>query len=316
MARRLNRLSGRWHAGLPAVTAEIDCGGEQHRITWRRGKLVLEDHDIVAERSLTALGAESCTCVEVLDAWREASESRPLSELLVTERTLSAEELSLRRRSREAVLADTRRSAEQMRARFANHPQLGSMMTHAERSMADRLEREQRLWMLSLIEALPAALRRTLGMSVVVNLERHWDDEEFRDGHQWQIEHVLRTLVGPLFEESARRGRRSLRPHAHFLPETWLLSPGEQPTRVAWSDRERAYAALSLPLSWFTDVWGRGIALVDGCLVTGVAERSQDCAWHRASALRWERQDERIWRAVEAPAVVMRAGADWRLSWL
>jgi len=45
----------RWFDDRPEVTAEIGCG-RQRRIAWRRGKLVLEDHDLLAERSLTALG--------------------------------------------------------------------------------------------------------------------------------------------------------------------------------------------------------------------------------------------------------------------
>src|SRR4051812_4393136 len=60
-----------WPDDPPDVTAQIGCGGQRHRITWRRGKLVVEDHDVLAERSLTALGAELPLCVQILDAWRQ-----------------------------------------------------------------------------------------------------------------------------------------------------------------------------------------------------------------------------------------------------
>ena len=47
----------RWCDDLGPAWAIVDCGGERHAIAWRRGKLVLEDHDLLAERSLLALGA-------------------------------------------------------------------------------------------------------------------------------------------------------------------------------------------------------------------------------------------------------------------
>ena len=71
MAEQLTAAKRRWYDRLAAATAEIDCGGAQHRITWRRGKLVLEDHDVLSERSLVALGSKPPRCLEVLDAWRE-----------------------------------------------------------------------------------------------------------------------------------------------------------------------------------------------------------------------------------------------------
>ena len=51
-AHRRRRLSGlmprkpRWCHPLPQATATVPCNGEQHRVSWRRGKLKLEDHDL------------------------------------------------------------------------------------------------------------------------------------------------------------------------------------------------------------------------------------------------------------------------------
>ena len=39
--------SRRWLDGLPPVTAKTRCDGRLHSITWRRGKLVLEDNDLL-----------------------------------------------------------------------------------------------------------------------------------------------------------------------------------------------------------------------------------------------------------------------------
>ncbi len=47
----------------------MDCGGEAHRVTWRRGKIVLEAHDLTAERALMVFGGEMCPCMRVLEMW-------------------------------------------------------------------------------------------------------------------------------------------------------------------------------------------------------------------------------------------------------
>ena len=61
----------RWYDALPEATATVDCGGEAHRVTWRRGKLVLEDHDLTAERTMLVFGGELCPCMRVLEMWVE-----------------------------------------------------------------------------------------------------------------------------------------------------------------------------------------------------------------------------------------------------
>lgn len=61
----------RWYDPLPEATATVDCGGETHRVTWRRGKIVLEGHDLTAERAMMAFGGEMCPCMRVLEVWIE-----------------------------------------------------------------------------------------------------------------------------------------------------------------------------------------------------------------------------------------------------
>ena len=61
----------RWYDPLPESTATVNCGGETHRITWRRGKIVLQDHDLTAEKAMMAFGGEMCPCMRVLEVWVE-----------------------------------------------------------------------------------------------------------------------------------------------------------------------------------------------------------------------------------------------------
>ncbi len=53
------------------MTATVACSGAEHRVSWRRGGLVIEDHDLVAERTMRALGAETPTCLRILTQWRQ-----------------------------------------------------------------------------------------------------------------------------------------------------------------------------------------------------------------------------------------------------
>jgi hypothetical protein len=53
------------------VTELVECNGEQHRVTWRKGKVVLEDHDLAAERMLQAFGGGTTECLRVLKRWRD-----------------------------------------------------------------------------------------------------------------------------------------------------------------------------------------------------------------------------------------------------
>jgi hypothetical protein len=61
----------RWYDAVAEATAVVDCGGEAHRVTWRRGKLVLEAHDLTAERTMLAFGGDLCSCMRVLEMWVE-----------------------------------------------------------------------------------------------------------------------------------------------------------------------------------------------------------------------------------------------------
>jgi hypothetical protein len=59
-----------WWTGLPAAETTVTCGGDTHRLRWQAGELRALDHeDAEAERTLSALGGERCTCLDTLDAW-------------------------------------------------------------------------------------------------------------------------------------------------------------------------------------------------------------------------------------------------------
>lgn len=60
----------KWYHHLPPATGLVPCEGAQHRVTWRRGKFVLEDHDLSAEQALLAFGGAPSACMHALKLWR------------------------------------------------------------------------------------------------------------------------------------------------------------------------------------------------------------------------------------------------------
>jgi len=53
------------------VVVDVACGDATHRISWRRGKVVLHDHVLRDEEVMLALGGAPPRCVAILQAWRD-----------------------------------------------------------------------------------------------------------------------------------------------------------------------------------------------------------------------------------------------------
>lgn len=80
----------RWYQHVPAATARIPCEGEEHRLTWRWGKLKLEDHDLGSERAMLVLGGEPGACLRALSLW-ERQFVMPAEHFLQMQRWLGAD---------------------------------------------------------------------------------------------------------------------------------------------------------------------------------------------------------------------------------
>lgn len=61
----------RWYEHVPPATGTIPCGDEDHHLTWKRGKVKLEDHDLGGERAMMVLGGEPCSCLKALRLWAD-----------------------------------------------------------------------------------------------------------------------------------------------------------------------------------------------------------------------------------------------------
>lgn len=298
-----------WWDGLAPARAQVPCRDTLHHISWRRGKLLLEDHDVLAERSLIALGGEPPLCIDVLDAWRRARHPHLMSLLLLLERGPRPwpwPEGGHRLRHQEPIVFPPNLSPQTLR-RIRHHFKVAS-------------EREDPLWEVHLIEAMPPGLRRMFALSLIVGLERVWcRAEPARRAHVADAESAMATIAKPLLEKSIRRWRRSIRPYATFVVDARLPAAGEEVSCSAMVDAGGATILLTLRLSWFFEVWAHGLALVDGCFVMcrhGGPPPAAATAPIAVTAVRWERAGPHLATAVPAPALLMHGddGA-WCLRW-
>lgn len=63
-------MRDRWCHHVPSATAIVACSGEEHRVSWQRGKLKIRDHDLAAERTMLAFGGDTPACLQVMTLWR------------------------------------------------------------------------------------------------------------------------------------------------------------------------------------------------------------------------------------------------------
>lgn len=304
----------KWWAPVEPVTVEVSCGEERHRLSWRRGKLVLDDHDLAAEESFAALGGEPALCLEVLRAWRAGVDDRHVlwfwDAPLVTPDM--AKMLAAMRERHQRVLASQRQMVAtgnpNIRLRVPG-PVPPAIMDRVRADLAAEYRR-------SLLSALPEDLRLRLGLSAVVRARRRQSDRAWFAARSSDLQTALSGRASPAVETCMRAWRGRLAAHHLLTVECWVVGPGEPATLCGLMDDAGGWAAACLPLGWLVDVWARGIALVEGCFVLEV--RSADPSGLRLSvtAARWERRLPAGSTPVLEPAIVV-PGSDgrWCLRW-
>lgn len=247
-----------WWEGHEPVSAALTVGthGRTHVLRWAAGKLTLDDHgDPDAELALAALGSERCPCLDVLDAWN-AQKDHP--EVLTIGRRSLADDVRADRRALGRVEAEAARWRAQWAA-AASDLRTGGDLTGSVRlrDLAERAERRLRvrLGFVRLL-ALDVALVDRLLLTVLAGAEQRWvDDVAFRTQHRARLHAALIARALPALEQAG------LAPADRMTIE--LLDPGDGAV-VERGER------VALPLSWLTNVWGRGVAVDGGRFVTRV----------------------------------------------
>ncbi|HUR17917.1 MAG TPA: hypothetical protein VMZ51_03145 [Acidimicrobiales bacterium] len=247
----------RWCDHIKPATALVACSGTEHRVTWRKGKVVLEDHDIGAERTMLAFGGELPECLKVLQLWRNLHSWAMSIELF------------------RQVQSSLGPSALLAPGDLALRNQLGLMLTW------DRAWRRG-----AYLSEHGRLLHDHIRPEVLVLLREHL---KF-----WMAEHGCRRISSAALE---------------VPPKAGASLQGQM-------DTVGVRASVSLGARWVVEVWGPGIALVDGGFVLDVLGRARHGAAVLVRAARWDEAEPGIFRPVAAPARVRRdAGGEWRLSW-
>lgn len=279
-----------WLDHQPPVSAEVACQGASHRVTWRRGRLILDDHpNLTAERSLVALGGDEPDCLFLLRAWGTAGPTTAI--VARCGRLLSAG-------------PDARLSPERpppLNLPVVNPP--GASSPDLQRRIEERLEKA-RMW--QALVGLPSPLVTRWLLGSATGAERRWATLAPPDRAD------LAIAVGAAARAAMTRSIRSW----HRLARVQQLSIGCSVAAAGAGygvsgrvDERQAAATIALPVSWLRTVWGRNAAVVDGCFVVDIDDDP-------ASVVRWERVAPGVTEPVMVEAWLWQDdNGGWRLRW-
>ena len=302
----------RWYEGIDPVTVLIRCGDAVHRLTWRRGKLVLEDHHLTAERTVQAMGGEPCPCAVVLEAWSMRwLATRQLVKLLSlvddAEAVAASSIPPVATGDRcDAIYALPPSPAEDDPRVFAARRPPGSDPRIVE--MWRRLRHENYIRQVAI--GLPAPLLSRCLLGAVMGVERRWSTSPADE--RIEVEKLLLRRARRYAVHSMRSWRRL--DGVSLSVESSLVDRNEKRELSGYVDSRRGEVSLLLPVSWFVTVWARGRAVVDGCFVLDATDGPDGV---EATVVRWERITAAASEAVTARAKLWRTGEGvWRLRLL
>lgn len=245
----------RWYDALPEARATVECEGDRHQVSWRRGKLVLEAHDLAAERTMEVLGGEPCVCMRVLRLWRE---------------------------------------------QFGMPPEFFAQM---------------QTWLGANAFLAPAEFSVVRELSMVLGWEREWRRTSYLNRkHEQLLQRRLKERATPSLRQHLTHWKERSGARVVGAATVQLLRSDQAPAIVGRMDRVAVRASASLVPRWITDVWVKGIAVVDGAFVLEVSDAVSRSDL-RVRAVRWEPGDGGELNPVDAPARLSYRGQAWRLAW-
>jgi hypothetical protein len=245
-----------WWRGLAPAQATVDCGGARHQLRWENGALHAVDHgDAESERTLAALGGQSCTCLDLIEAWERHHEdlrvfvlgSRGPMDILAVAGDAGAGLGGAQPRT------VTRSSGWTSYAPLGRVPQPPGRMSREARAEAELLA------LLGLGGGLPERLLATVAAA--------WRQRLRQSGRP-----PARSRAQL---EAALYGR------VLSVMRSWLGASGPEPRLRMIREKggpklvgEDGHVSVELPFGWLVDVWAQGLAIIWGrfCL----AARSAD----------------------------------------
>jgi hypothetical protein len=261
-----------WFDDLPDATLALAIDDDVvHRVTWRRGKLILEDHDFAAEQALVALGGERCECLDVADLFSSPPPLHDIVQATPSRRADSGRPIRSVLPSRQSYVTQLARQlppavAARMRVEFS-----------------EQTKRQHRLGVLRTIDG--DLRRRLLAASSVAAARRgiggYADD--------WiGVQRFYANEIGPAVEWSLRGSRRNLPAGVKVDFHLRVIDDAVAPAVEGVVSRGGGSVHLALQPRWLADVWAHDLTLVDNHPVVAVNERmSADSAW--VTVICWSR---------------------------
>ena len=297
-----------WYDHIPPVAADVACGGEVHRVTWRRGAVDLHDHDVTAERLLIAVGGEPCPCLDVADLWRHAGEDwKVLRHALVSDARLP-------RAPRPLPIGGHSPSRRSLPIDPVSLPPIAliptgraAVDTRRATSRANRRRADaQRRW--HLIRQLPHDLRLRLALAAVTDRSDAIEAGADASGDVLDMT-TLRTLLRPVVHRTAMA---ALAPDtvANVAVGCRLAGSGDDVHAMGHVVDGAADVFVRLSLGWIAEVWATQLAdLGDRFTVAVSCRHSPDHV--EALTCRWAPATAGTATLVTETADVHRSGAHW-----
>ena len=299
----------------------VPCGGSTHLITWSGGTITLEDHDAEAEKTIVALGAPRCECLEIFEAWNHALTAPELLPMLVGSRTRRFDPSKLRadqanQRSRLQALIRVLPGAITHVGTTATPRAINQHLRKLqaeEKTLDSRYDREYKE---ALLAALPESFRQRLVIGIINSCRARWFEKGFREQYAAMLNEFVAMIARPALKECLDGWRAHMRSGAPIDVECAVIGEDETPVLNGFADVEGATITAALPFSWATHVWGRGISLVENCFVLQVETETRTERTLKTIAARWKRgQDGRSSIVVEPACLSKTPDGSWRLHW-
>ncbi|MGH9156833.1 MAG: hypothetical protein ACRD1K_13580 [Acidimicrobiales bacterium] len=255
----------RWCHHVEPAEATVECSGGTHRIAWRRGKLVLEDHDLGAEQAMLAFGGEMPACLATLQLWRNLHTWAMAAELF-----------------------------RQLQARMDGDALFG-----------------------------PGELAGVHQLGLALTWERAWRRADYYTDHGRLLAAQLKAKAVPPLRDHLRHWLRVRGSRRLSSVQVEVARAGPPASVAGRMDSVGVRATATLSARWLVEVWGRGLAVVDGGFVVAVdqVDPRKAAGALPVRAVRWELDPDATgcFRPVEVPAIVRGAdgpAADRHLVWL
>jgi len=158
------------------------------------------------------------------------------------------------------------------------------------------------------------ALRNQLGL--VLTWQRAWKRSAWYGEHGRLLVDHLRPEVLALLRQHLKfwmeqRGCRRI-----SAADLQVPAGGGPAAMQGQMDSVGVRATAMMTANWVVQVWGRGMALVEGGFVLEVVGYAEHGAAVLVKAVRWDEAEPGVFRPVSAPASVRRdAEGAWRLRW-